>query len=156
MIFDSKACDICIGSKQTRDSYPLSSNKTSFAFELIHCDLWGLYRTTSICGSRYFFTIVDEFSRAVWIYLIRSKDYAPTHLKNFLGLVARQFARQKQFKEIMARNLYVSDFSEQQGIIHKTYCVGKPQQNGRVERNHHHIFNVARALRFQACLPIEF
>jgi len=43
--FDSKDCEICISAKQTRDSFPLSSNKTSFAFELIHCDLWGPYRS---------------------------------------------------------------------------------------------------------------
>lgn len=37
--FDSKTYDICIRAKQTRDPFPLGSNKTSSVFEMIHCDL---------------------------------------------------------------------------------------------------------------------
>ena len=49
--FNSKTYDICIRAKQTHDSFSTSINKTSFAFELIHCDLWGPYRSKSLCGS---------------------------------------------------------------------------------------------------------
>ncbi|KAG7539387.1 Reverse transcriptase RNA-dependent DNA polymerase [Arabidopsis suecica] len=156
--FDSKTCEICIQAKQTRDPFPLSSNKTTFAFELVHCDLWGPYRTTSICGSRYFLTLVDDFSRAVWLYLLPSKQEAPLHLKNFIALVKRQYST--DIKTIRSDNgsefICLSDFFAEKGIIHETSCVGTPQQNGRVEHKHRHILNVARALRFQAGLPIEF
>jgi len=47
-------------------------------------------------------------------------------------------------------------FYSEQGITHQTSCANAPQQNGRVERKHHHILNVARALRFQANLLLRF
>jgi len=47
-------------------------------------------------------------------------------------------------------------FFSQNGISHQTSRVDTPQQNGIVERKHCHLLEVARALRFQANLPIKF
>ncbi|XP_010484894.1 PREDICTED: uncharacterized protein LOC104763183 [Camelina sativa] len=156
--FDSQSCDVCIRARQTHDSFPLSNNKTSFPFELIHCDLWGPYRTTALCGSRYFLTILDDYSRVVWIYLLPSKSDAPHHFKNFLKLVETQFSA--HVKTVHSDNgsefVCLSNFFTEKGIIHETSCVGTPQQNRHVKRKSRHILNVARALMFHAHLPLKF
>jgi hypothetical protein len=42
------------------------------------------------------------------------------------------------------------------GILFQHSYLATPQQNGVVERKHRHLLNIARALRFQACLPLQF
>lgn len=154
----NKACDVCLRAKQTRDYFPISMNKTSKIFELIHVDLWGPYRTPAYSGARYFLTIVDDYSRGVWLYLLENKSEAPAHLKIFFSLTERQF--ETKVHTIRSDNgsefLCLMDFFQKNGIRHETSCVGTSQQNGRVERKHRHILNVARALRFQANLPIKY
>lgn len=51
----NKICDICPMIKQMRDSFPVSCNKGSRLFELVHYDLWGPYSVPSSCGAVYFF-----------------------------------------------------------------------------------------------------
>jgi len=87
----NQVCDVCLRAKQTRDKFPTSDNKTLESFQLIHCYLWGPYRTTALCGARYFLTIVDDYSRATWIYLLLDKKEVSVNLCNFIALVERQF-----------------------------------------------------------------
>ena len=84
--FDITTCNICHRSKQTRNIFPLSENKENSLFELIHCDVWGPYRENRACNSRYCFTIVDDFSRSVWVYLMKTKNEVPSLMLNFLGI----------------------------------------------------------------------
>lgn len=133
-------------------------NKTSRIFELIHCDLWGPYRTSSHSGAKYFLTIVDDYSRGVWLYLLADKSEAPGHLKNLFALTERQFGAKVQTvrSDNGSEFMCLAKFFQEHGIAHERSCVSTPEQNGRVERKHRHILNVARALRFEAQLPIEF
>ena len=48
------------------------------------------------------------------------------------------------------------DFFSEQGILFEHSCISTPQQNGVAERKHRHILNVARALRFQSHLTLNF
>lgn len=67
-------CDTCFRAIQTREVFYDSFNKTKDRFELIHCDVWGPYRTKSSSGAAYFLTIVDDYSRSVWTYLLLEKS----------------------------------------------------------------------------------
>ncbi|KAJ8633298.1 hypothetical protein MRB53_026634 [Persea americana] len=135
-----------------------SENKAKECFDLIHCDLWGAYRIPASCGAVYFLTIVDDCSRALWIYLLNRKDDVACGLRDFITMISRQF--EKNVKIVRSDNgtefTCLKGYFAEHGILHQTSCTGTPQQNGRVERKHRHILNIARALRFQAHLPIEF
>ncbi|CAJ2650467.1 unnamed protein product [Trifolium pratense] len=153
-------CDICHKSKQCRLPFPQSINKAEEPFSLIHSDLWGRYHTAAHDGSHYFLTIVDDYSRGTWVYLLKDKTQATGILMNFCKMVKTQFNRDvKTFRSDNGTeftNSVFKAFLREKGIMHETSCVSTPQQNGRVERKHRHILNVARALRFHANLPIRF
>ncbi|KAL2905464.1 Retrovirus-related Pol polyprotein from transposon TNT 1-94 [Bienertia sinuspersici] len=89
--FMNKPCEICPQAKQTRDSFPDSDSRASRIFEMIHCDFWGSYRTPSTCGAHYFLTIVDDFSRGVWVYLLNDKTEVYSSFCSFFAMVKCQF-----------------------------------------------------------------
>lgn len=60
-------------------------------FGLVHMDLWGPYRVPSICGGRYFLTVVDDHTRSTWTFLMKSKDQVYGIIVEFLAFVETQF-----------------------------------------------------------------
>jgi len=153
-------CDVCLRAKQTRSSFSRSENIAMNKFDLIHIDIWGAYRVKALCGAQYFLTIIDDASRGVWVYLMNDKSEASQLIQNFCQIINTQFGvkiktiRSDNGREFTSGSM--QKFYNDNGIVHQRSCVDTPQQNGRVERKHRHILNVARALRFQANLPIEF
>jgi len=79
-------------------------------------------------------------------------------LKSFITFVHTQF--NCQVKIIRSDNglefISLQPFLSTHGILLQNSCPYTPQQNGVVERKHRHLFNVGRALRFQANLPLKF
>ena len=156
--FSSKACDISHQAKQTRDKFGISDHKTTKCFEIIHCDLRGKFHTPSSCGATYFLTLVDDYSRAVWVYLLFDKTDIYKMFSSFFPMIKRQFdAKVKVVRSDNGTKFNcMRDYFQHNGILFQTSCVDTPQKNGRVERKHCHLLNVARALRFQANLPLSF
>ena len=51
--------------------------------ELVHSDLCGPMKTASLGGAKYFVTFIDDFSRKVWIYLLKDKSKTFEAFKEF-------------------------------------------------------------------------
>jgi len=155
-----KECTICPLARQRRLSFPVKTTRFTSPLEMIHADVWGPYRVCNHDGSRFFLTLVDDYTRMTWIFLLKLKSDVIVVLKQFIPLIQHQFgATVKVFRSDNGSEFFNSDCDalfNSCGIIHQSSCVYTPQQNGLVERNHKHILEVAKAIRLQGHLPLKF
>lgn len=96
--------------------------------ELIHLDVLGPYKINTFDGFKYFLTIVDDFSRATWTYLLRSKYEVYNCFMSFNNLVENQFSVKvkgvrsdngTEFVEFVNNKMKL--FFETKGILHQTH-----------------------------------
>jgi len=57
----------------------------------VDIDIWGAYRVLAHCKYRYFLTIVDDHSRATWVYLLQLKSQALIVLQKLWQYVYTHF-----------------------------------------------------------------
>lgn len=77
--------------KQSRNSFQSQVQpRAENILGVIHSDMCGPFEVPSLGGNKYFITFVDEFSRILWIYLIKTKDEALETLKNFKVKIGKQ------------------------------------------------------------------
>ena len=64
----------CQQGKQTKaKNLGTQTSATSRPLELLHLNLMGLTRTESLGGKRYIMVVVDDFTRYIWVILLRSQ-----------------------------------------------------------------------------------
>lgn len=81
-------CGGCLMSKQARTPFPSKSKFVATeCLELIHGDICGPITPTTTGGNRYFLLLVDDYSRVMWVYLLKSKDEALESFQKFKVLV---------------------------------------------------------------------
>lgn len=57
--------------KFSRLPFSLSDSRADKAFELIHTDIWGPHKQSTRQKIKHFLTIVDDYKRMTWIYLLQ-------------------------------------------------------------------------------------
>ena len=88
--------------KQTRLPFPLSTIKSHSPHNLLHCDIWGPHKTPTHFGKRFFLTIVDDYTRCTWLFLMNHKSETQHLLESFITFAQNQF--QASIKTIRVDN----------------------------------------------------
>ncbi|KAL6311931.1 hypothetical protein AAG906_013204 [Vitis piasezkii] len=136
--FDLTPCNVCPLAKQRCLPYISLNKRCSSTFDLLHLDIWGPFSVGSVEGYKFFLTIVDDYSRVTWVYMLKNKSEVQKYIPDFFAFVKKQFGKEvKAIRSDNAPELFLSNFYHSLG-------------NSVVERKHQHILNVARALLFRS------
>ncbi|GKA23616.1 retrovirus-related pol polyprotein from transposon TNT 1-94 [Tanacetum coccineum] len=145
---------------QTRRAFKSRpSFRTENILDLVHSDVCGPMKTKTLGGCSYFVTFIDDHSRKVWVYTLKTKDQVLDVFKQFHALVERQTG--KKLKCIRSDNggEYIGPFDaycREHGIQHQKTPPKTPQLNGLAERMNRTLVERVRCLLSHAGLPASF
>ncbi|CAJ2661907.1 unnamed protein product [Trifolium pratense] len=146
-----KLCESCTKGKQAKSSFkPKDFISTKKPLELLHIDLFGPVKTTSLGGKNYGFVIVDDYSRYTWVLFLKNKDESFESFKIFCKKVQNE--RGSNIISIRSdhggefENSHFESFFDENGISHNFSCPRTPQQNGVVERKNRTLQEMARTM----------
>ena len=129
-------CQYCILGKQHRLAFKVSIHKSKDVLEYVHLDLWGPTRVSTYGGNRYFLSLIDDYSRKAWLYLLNTKDEHTvlTKVKEWKALVENQTnKRVKVLKTDNGLEFCNEQFEmlyKNQGISRHKIVRNTPQRNG--------------------------
>ena len=154
-----KPCVDCLAGKQHRVAFHRSSpSRRKHILDLVHTDVCSM-SDKSLSGAQYFVTFIDDHSRKVWAFVLRTKDRVLDIFKNFHVKVERETG--KKLKAVRADNggEYRGPFEEycrNYGIRLEKTIPKTPQQNGVAERMNRTISERIRSMLSHAKLPKSF
>lgn len=133
---------------------------TDGILDYIHADLWGPARVVSHGDNRYFLSIVDDYSRKLWMLLLKTKNEAFDKFKAWKVMIENQTNRKiKRFRtnnglEFCAKEF--NNFCRNEGIARHKTIKDTPQQNDLAEWMNRTILERVRCMLCTARLPRQF
>ena len=162
---DFGTCVKCLKGKMTTATKK-GATRSSNLLEIIHTDISGPYTIAGITGHTSFITFIDDYSRYMYLYLIKDKSESLTTFKDYKTEVENQLdlkikvVRSDRGGEYYGRHTDVGqapgpfyEFCKGQGIVNQYTMPGTPQQNGVAERRNRTLMNMVRSMLANSDLP---
>ncbi|CAI7864288.1 unnamed protein product [Closterium sp. NIES-53] len=155
------SCPTCLETKFTKFPFSSGTGPAKALPALVHMDVVGPTRAPSLSGSRYFLTIMDDHTRAVWVYPLKTKgQVAAAVLKEWMPRAQRESRHKVKVIRIDNGGEFIGADIEsvlkKKGIQHQLTVPYNPQQNGVAERFNRTLHEGARTLLGRAGLPDPF
>jgi hypothetical protein len=152
-------CTHCLVGKQRRVSFHKSpqSRKTNI-LDLVHTDVCTM-NTKTLGGALYYVTFIDDHSRKVWVFSLKTKDQVLDVFKAFHMKVERETGRQLKCVRADNGGEYRGRFEEycrSHGIRLEKTVSKTPQHNGVAERMNRTICERIRCMLSHAKLSKSF
>jgi hypothetical protein len=155
---DVFSCETCVQAKQCNSKENTPRARAKHVLDLVHTDLSGPITPTGKYGYRYVIIFTDDYSGYHFSYLLKHKNDATAALKLFIA-DARPYGDVRVIRSDGGTEFTGSSFKQvlvDNGIKHETSAPYSPHQNGVAERTWRTVYNMARAMLFDAGLPKDF
>nr|GEV35699.1 retrovirus-related Pol polyprotein from transposon TNT 1-94 [Tanacetum cinerariifolium]GEY40525.1 retrovirus-related Pol polyprotein from transposon TNT 1-94 [Tanacetum cinerariifolium] len=141
-------CLACaIGKSKQQSHKPKSEDTNQEKLYLLHMDLCGPMRDTSINVKKYILVIVNDYSQFIWVKFLASKDEAPEFIIKFLKMIKVRLNAPIKNIRTDNRTEFVNQtlcsYYKSVGISYETSIARYLQQNGVVKRRNHTLIEVA-------------
>jgi hypothetical protein len=144
----------------TQLSFLISCTHTTKPLQLVHSDVWGPTPITSINGTRYYVSFVDDFSKFTWFFPLKHKSQVLSTFIHFKSTIENLLNHKLKVLRTDCGGEYTDsafqDYCSTHGIFHQFSYPHTPQQNGVAERKHRHIVETSLSLISQSSFPLSY
>ena len=133
-----KFCEHCVFGKYRRVKFTKGIHNTKKTLNYMHYDLWRPFRAPSKFGANYMFTIIDDFSRKIWVFFFKQKSDVIATFKEWKIMIEKQIG--KQVKLLRTNNgleFFYDEFNtlcKLEGILRHYIVRHNPKQIGVAKR----------------------
>jgi transposase InsO family protein len=154
-------CEACVMGKAHRAPTPQAAAfRAQEPLELVHSDVCGPVRSTSLSGARYFVLFVDDCTRFMVAYPIAKKSDVFDRFLTYKAWAETMTGRRLRSLRTDGGGEYASNAFDQHlrtcGVSRQRTPPYTPQHNGVAERANRTLMEMARCLLYQAALPGQF
>ncbi|GKB79400.1 zinc finger, CCHC-type containing protein [Tanacetum coccineum] len=157
----TQVCDVCLIGKHSRAPFPKKAKARSTSpLDLVYGDLCGPITPPTPSGKKYIFLLVDDYSRYMWAYFLKSKDQAFDTFKEYKKSTENELRTTLKMLRTDRGGEFTSNeftqYCKENGIARQLTAPYSPQQNGVVERRNRTIMSTTRCMMKATNMPQIF